>query len=87
MWLCRLADEKCRDLRGVGEWLIEDTGHARYRRSRLVRRDANFSVAGPQVSSHGSRMPRFIEVFFFKAHGKGPHRRMAVLLHQRDDER
>ena len=77
--------EISRDLRGIGERLVEPLGQIRNDVERLFRGHGQFGVLGAEMPRHRGSVRRFIEAFDIEADGEGLHAPSVGFLHQRHD--
>ena len=81
------GDVERRDLRGIGERLIEHLGQLRDDRARLVRAEVQLGVVGPEVTGDRARVARLLETALVETDREGLDRTRRAPLHQRHDQR
>ena len=76
-----------RNLRGIGEGLVEQDGQARDDVQPVPRRHVQLGVLGSQMAGHRPGVLRLVVTGLLEPDREGPHRAVRLRLHQRDDGR
>src|SRR5215813_7705444 len=79
----QFGNEVGRDLRGIGEWLIEPVRETWNDLERMSRLNIKLGMIGAEMGGDLLRTLGFIIAAFVKADGEALHRPRALRLHQR----
>ena len=80
-----LGEQERRNLGNVGEGLVVQRRQARDHGEGVARRDIQLRVLGPEVTSHGRRVPRLVVRALVKPDRKRLDRTLTLGLHEGDD--